>query len=237
MQKIAIFCEGQTELIILRELILRKYEYCVNIECRTLFTNHSLNNVPYDCTNPGATKLFSIINVGNDNAVLARLLFREPRLLAEGYEKIIAVRDMYSKDYRESSLVIDDDIINKFKAGISNTIQKRAKEPDKIYFCHAIMETESWFLGLPHNFIHLDATLTAEYINERLNVDLNTVDPEKEIYHPAKLMDDIYNLVGNSYDKSRDDIEAIASRTGLSDYEGLYLHDKCNSFNMVYDNL
>ncbi len=84
MKKIAIFVEGQTELITLRELLLRDFEYNVDIECRTLFKPGKFHKTPYDSFAPAADFHFQIINVGNDNAVLQRILRREEYLWNAG---------------------------------------------------------------------------------------------------------------------------------------------------------
>ncbi len=108
MRKFAIFVEGQTELITTREFLLREFEYAVDIECRTLFKLSQLKKISYDYPNPSAEFHFQILNVGNDNAVLKRILDREQFMWNSGYEKIIGLRDMYSKAYREDSKIIDD---------------------------------------------------------------------------------------------------------------------------------
>jgi hypothetical protein len=60
MRKFAIFVEGQTELITVRELLLKKFNYVVSIECITLFKKGNLRKVPYDFSNPNAQFHFLI---------------------------------------------------------------------------------------------------------------------------------------------------------------------------------
>jgi hypothetical protein len=110
--------------------------------------NGRFHTFPYDFATPTPQYHFQIINVGNDNAVLSRILKRKEYMWNSGYDKIIGLRDMYSKDYQEMSTVIDGDVNQAFINGRIETIKNRAKQPDKIQICFAIMETETWFLGL-----------------------------------------------------------------------------------------
>ncbi len=101
MTKFAIFVEGQTELITVREFLLREFSYLISLECRTLFKASELKKAEYDFPNPAAHIHFQIVNVGNDNAVLSRILVREGHMWTAGYERIIGLRDMYSQAYKE----------------------------------------------------------------------------------------------------------------------------------------
>ena len=235
MKKFAIFVEGQTELITVREFLLRKFSYDVAIESRTLFTKNDLKKVPYDYSSPNPQFHFQIIDVGNDNAVLSRILSREKYIWSAGYEKIIGLRDMYSKAYREQASHIDPEVNQKFIEGAHETIKTRSQYPEKIVICFAIMEVEAWFLGMYEIFEHLDACLTIEFIKERLDIDLETINPETEFFHPANQMEEIYELAGMSYDKHKGDIEAIASYLTVENYSDLLMSDNCNSFNYFYE--
>jgi hypothetical protein len=167
MKKIALFVEGQTELIVVREYLKRWFNYSdISIECRTLFTDGKFHNTPHDFLTPTPQYFFQIINVGNDNAVLSRILKREEYMWNAGYDKIIGLRDMYSKDYREITHTIDENVSNDFINAHHQTIKNRAKKPENIAMCFAIMETEAWFLGLSHIFEKMDARLTHRFIRK-----------------------------------------------------------------------
>ncbi|CAN5858607.1 hypothetical protein BH11BAC7_BH11BAC7_07680 [soil metagenome] len=234
MRKIAVFVEGHTELIFVREYLLKRFEYVVNIECRTLFSDNSFKSAEFDSSNPSSDKFFQIINVGNDNAVISRMLRREEYLWNQGFHAIICLRDMYSQNYRDFTNAIDCTIIKRFIEGVTVTLES-AKQPGNIDFIFAIMEAEAWFLGSIHLFAYKDARLTSQFIQESLGVDFTLIDPEKEIYHPAKTVDDIYQLVSLRYDKHKKDIERIASSYSSQDFVDLYTSSKCNSFNMFVD--
>ncbi len=232
MKKIAIFVEGQTELITVREFLLRKFNYLVSIECRTLFKVDELRETDYDFANLSAEFHFHIINVGNDNAVLKRILKRESHMWNSGYEKIIGLRDMYSKAYREESQQINDKVTRRFVEGANATLQQKAQYPDRINICFAIMEIESWFLAMYEVFEQLDKRLTTEFIKRHTSIDLENIDPEKEFFHPATEMETIYQLVSLTYDKHKGDIEALASYLTKKDYENLFIRNKCDQFNL-----
>jgi hypothetical protein len=172
MRRFAIFVEGQTELITVRELLRRKFDYFVSIECRALFKNGELRKTPYDLNNPDAQFHFQIINVGNDNAVLSRILRREKQMWSAGYERIIGLRDMYSKAYRDFSSQIDHEITQRFIDGHNEIVRSQSECPEKIMICFAIMEIEAWFLGMYQIFEKLDKSLTAEYIKAQTGIDL-----------------------------------------------------------------
>lgn len=231
--KIAIFVEGQTELIFVREYLLRKYKYSINIECRTLFTDSNYKETKYDFSCPECNFLVSIINVGNDVSVLSRMKQREKFMWKSGYDKIIGLRDMYSEQYKELSDKIDCIITNKFIDGFREQIEKMSN-PEKIIFCFAIMEIEAWFLALPEIFEKIDNRLTTDFILESLGIDLNTVNPEKTFFKPAENLDDIYSLVGKRYRKKEDDVENILSNIEYEHYIQLNRISKCDSFSKFF---
>jgi len=234
MRKFAIFVEGQTELIAVREFLLKAYNFVLKIECRTLFKSGKLRKAEYDYTNPSARFYFQILNIGNDKAVVKRILEREKNMWKAGYEKIIGLRDMYSQAYKEESRSIDNDVTQRFINGANETLTDKASHPEKIVICFAIMEVEAWFIAMYKLFEKIDKRLTSEYIKDKIGIDLETVNPETAFFHPANQMVKIYELVGKKYDKHKGDIEAIASHLKNQDYSDLLASAKCNSFNHFY---
>jgi hypothetical protein len=234
MRKTAIFVEGHTELVFVREYLLKSYAYQdISIECYTLFRDDSFNTTEYPYRDENASNFFQIINVGNDNAVLTRLLNREEYLWNVGFQRIIGLRDMYSKNYREDiavSGVIDKQLNIDTIEAVDKTLQSKAKQPSKIDFCFAIMESESWILGFHNCFEKMNPQLTSAYIKEQLGFDLATIDPETTFFHPAKIMEKIYTLAGQNYNKSKGNTEAIMSVLENRDFSNLSNSGKCQSF-------
>ena len=238
MRKIAIFVEGQTELIIVREYLLRYFEYQIDILCRKLHGGNIVT-AEYDYSFPEADNHFQIIDVGNDARVLSVILKREEDFTNLGYERIIGLRDMYSRAYREDcpSRIVNQTINAKFIQIHQEIIDQNASDPNAIKMCFAIMETEAWFLGLYEIFVDLDSRLTTIFINQQTNINLEEVNPETEIFHPASLVERIYGLVGKNYDKKKGDIEAIASRLSKERIEILLERQKCQSFNNFHNTI
>jgi hypothetical protein len=106
MRKIAIFVEGQTELIVVREYLLRWFNYAdIEIECRTLFIEGKFHSAEYDYPTPNPQYHFQIINVGNDNAVLSRILKREQYMWSAGYEILLACEICIQKNTEKCQLL------------------------------------------------------------------------------------------------------------------------------------
>ena len=233
IKKTAIFLEGQTELILVREFLLRLFEYQhISLECFTLFTDRNFVPTEYAFPNTEATYHFQLINVGNDQSVISRMLRREQFLLNSGFDKILGLRDMYSKSYREEAKdhKINPAISQKFIDGHKKQIDRNAKRPENISFHFAIMEIEAWILGIRSLFTKIDKRLTDEFIQKKLSINLAEIDPEEVFFHPSKVLDDIFRLIESRYDKKKGDVSAIANLITKEDYESLHQRDFCNSF-------
>jgi len=239
MTKTAIFVEGQTELIFVREFLLRIFEYQnISISCYTLHKDSELVPAEYEFRNKDAKNYFQILDAGNDNAVLSRILKREKYLFNNGFTKIIGLRDMYSKQYRETvkDASIDPAINQKFIESHNEQISN-SDNSDSIHFHFAIMEIEAWLLGIRKLLIKIDGKLTNDFIKEELGIDLNELDPEIAFFHPTKTLESIYDLVGKSYGKSKSDVNAIVNLIDKEDYTSLHQHSFCNSFTAFYNSV
>jgi hypothetical protein len=74
-----------------------------------------LNKVPYAYENEMAEVYFLIVNTQGDGSVLPAIKRREKGLFAQGFQKIIGLRDMYSQAYCEISPgVIDETLIQQY---------------------------------------------------------------------------------------------------------------------------
>ena len=211
----------------------------ISIDCYTLFTDSNFNSTEYPFPNENATHHFQIINVGNDNSVLTRLLNREQYLWNVGFHQIISLRDMYSKAYREEvqGSIISDDINQLFITITQEEIAKRAKNANNINFHYAIMEAEAWILGFHFSFQHMDTILTSQYIQTKLGFNLQDIDPETTFFHPARQVDAIYRLIDDTYNKSKGNINAIMSQLQKEDFTDLANSGKCESFKRFQNTL
>ncbi len=236
MIKTAIFVEGQTELIFTRELILKYFEWQnIWVECYNLFNDRELNEEEYSFKFPDANFYFQIINVGNDVKVLSSILRREKYLFSENqkFDKIIGLRDMYSKDYREivKNSSISEEVNNKFISEHQKTISSKSVNPEKIIFHFAIMEIESWILGIKNLFSRLNNRLTYDAIEQHTGISLADNDPETTIFHPAALISEILQIVGDNYDKKKGEVNKFLGNITKEDFAELLKSNKCNTFN------
>jgi len=239
MKKIAIFVEGQSELIFVREYLLKQSEYQgIDLECRNLFKDGNIQSAEYDFLNSEAEIHFQIINVGSDANVLQRILKREQLLWNAGYERIIGLRDMYSNDYTSAMgqpREIKPDLNRKFIEGTSKTLEQRAVKPQNIKFHFAIMELETWLLGIVNLWERKG--ISNQSIKEKIGSDLSEIDPETAFLHPAETIKDILKIINEPYRKQASEVESLVSYIEKQDFEDLKNSQKCNSFKEFTSNL
>lgn len=231
MKKVAVFVEGQAELILVRELLLKMYDYQnVGINCYNLICDN-LDEAPYKYGNMEANNYYMIVNVGNDNSVLSKIFARISGLHKKGFTKIIGLRDVYGDFYKKKNKGVRNinlELIEKLKNAAQNEIDaKDLAQYIKLHF--AIMEVEAWFIGF-NIFERIDATLSNDLIKSKLNYDLENDDPEITYYHPAKIMGDIYGLIGSKYDKHESDVSSLVAFLEKEDYNNLIESFKCSTF-------
>lgn len=236
MRRIAIFVEGQSALIFVREMLFLLIDNSkLSFECwewheyelrLCLKLNH------YHSPDPDIH--FTIIDSRNDEGVLTALKERERGLLERGFEKIIGLRDMYSENYhKRAGSNINDQVTNAFINEWERVIQEMS-EPSKIKIHVSIMELEAWFLGMYSIFERINAKLSVDYILDKLGFDLRSVDPQKEFFHPAVNLGQVLDLVRLKYDKSRDHVEGICSRIKPGDFNEAFENGRCSSFKDFY---
>jgi hypothetical protein len=235
LKRIAIFAEGQTELIFIREFLFRIFDPSkLSLECFVLLA-HKESPVPYKYSSPSAEIHFMIIDAHGDRGVLSSIAEREINLIEKReYDRIIGLRDMYSEDYIKLSPdviteVISNQIIEKHNLTIENMTYS-----DKIKIYFAIMEIEAWFLGMYNLFYKINSMLTLEYIKESLNIDLQVIDPQREFYKPSELVHSILELCERAYNKKEDEIESICSQMTTEDFDNARENSRCKCFADFY---
>lgn len=235
MIKTVVFVEGQTELIFVRELLLKVFQYQdIKLDCYELFSKTE-RKTDFPFSDPNASYYFQIVNVGNDNSVLSRMLAREGRLKESGFKRIIGLRDMYSERYRKNCSkpqTIDKDLNNRFL----DEHRKQIKSDD-MFISFAIMEIEAWLLAFRNSLERMNPKLTRYFIQEQLNIDLEETDPEETFFQPTKILDSIFRLVGMEYKKEKGEINSIVGYIERDDYFQLMEGGKCNSFKEFYNYL
>lgn len=232
MIKTAVFVEGQTELIFVRELVKKSHYYQgIRVQCFKHIGDSNMQEVPYAFGPIDAENYFQIFDIGNDASVVSAIRNREENMFKAGFHRIIGLRDMYSKAYLKtvSSRIIDSNINQRFIES-QNKMMFKLKNSEKISLCFAIMETEAWFLGMYRCFQKVDARLTPVYISEVLKLDLITDDPERTVFHPANYLERIYENVGQKYEKSKSNTEVLMSGLNVADFNQLRTSGRCHSF-------
>ncbi len=238
MKKVAVFVEGQTELIFIRKLLQIVFEYTdINIKSSNLVGGIRAKKIVEDYLVPNAQIEFTIFSVDNDNRVLGEMKLRERNLFERGYTLVVGIRDMYGEDYKDAiremglppqtvSRIIND----KFRNQSLETIKKMS-DPTNIYLIFSVMEIEAWILGIKDFLFKVDSRLTHNHIKALVGHSLHEVEIEDVIYHPAKVLRRILESVSFDYDKSRAALHSILSKLDASDIEYMTQLGKVSSFN------
>jgi hypothetical protein len=231
MNKIAIFVEGNTELIFVREYLRKRFGFeDLEIECRKRQFGR-FDEVPFSVRGTNPKYHFRIVDSGSDVKVLDDILQDEQLLYNLGYQKIIGLRDMYSESYIKivkQSKVIKADINQKFIDGSQSRINREAKKPDSINFCFAIMELEAWLLAITG--IWEKKGISKQMIYKELGYDLSKIDPEITFFHPAREVEKILAIAEKNYGKHAKEIESLVGKITKQDFEDLRNSQKCSSF-------
>ena len=230
--KIALYVEGQTEIIFVREFLRKWYDYDANkigFECLEL-RNAAPFETAYSMGDKHSERFYTIVNVGCDTRALSKALENASEHRNRGYNKVIVLRDMYSEDYKkfQHDRKVDQLLNTRFIQGALQAINQRGFE--NYVHCHfAIMEIEAWLLGMGWYLSKHDPLLTQDYILSELEFDLDK-DPESIEFHPAGRLKGIYGLAGKNYDKHAHEVNAIMSHIEKRDFEFLLELEKCESF-------
>jgi hypothetical protein len=209
MKKIAIFAEGQTEVIFLRKLIEVVFEYNYNLFSFVSYTLNGSNLQKFrgSYIPPEPFVHFMVVNVQGDTKVLSAIKERERKLFIDGFDEIIGLRDMYSEEYEKLSNIVSDDLNKKFIDGSNLQIQKLS-EPDKVKLFFSVMEIEAWFLSMYEIFGKLKKGISDV---ETLNIIGGDLDHVERIFHPSNKLIQIFDRLEDSYKKRESDIEKIVS--------------------------
>ncbi len=234
MPRIAVFTEGLTEQILVRESLRRLVDPSkLSFDSYQLLA-HDLRSVPYSYPNPPNPKaefFFLIIDAHGDEGVLSAIKERERDLIEKGrYDAILGLRDMYSDAYDK---LAKGAISPKVSARLTQThaaVIQSMTYHKRIKLHYAIMETEAWILAMHRLFRKLDPVLTPDFVVRKLGFNLTTVDPQVAFYRPSIRLNEVLSLVGRGYKKNRSDIESICSKIERSDLDDITSNGRCASF-------
>ena len=237
--KYAVYVEGKSELLFVAD-VLQKYSNYNPILCGLRCIN--LNADDFERMNhpvqgdEHSERYYQIVNVNNDNRVVSKLNKDIPGLLAQGYNVIIGLKDVFGDAYKlmtKEQPVIDHDVIKKMHGIQTDAIKAPEGSDCRLHF--AIMEYETWMLALIEKYVESNGHDAAELCRQ-LDVDL-TSDLEQVIYHPYPLVRKIYQACGNDYHKHGGESFSFLSTLTIEDYERLKHSGRCASFARFLDSL
>lgn len=205
MKKLAIFVEGLTEQILVRHMLkavldrnriaIQTVKITGGHNVRMSFTVMRAAHVDHQ------TDYYVLIyDCGGESNVKGYLVSQREKLVANGYTRILGLRDAYPNFGREE--------LPKLIRGLNYQLPQK-KAFTRIYL--AIMETEAWFLGEYRHLRKISRRLTPEFIEKNLGFNPRTENMEGRD-QPARDMKAVYQLAGHDYTKKRDRLNAVVSK-------------------------
>ena len=192
-----MFVEGITEILFVKKVLEQLVDLDkVYIEHRKIEGGSSVPR--YVMRLSGEKKVTKekfyilLLDCGGDKQVLSRILEEHKGLYDDGYAKIIGIRDV-----RPDFTYVE---IPRLQAAIKLQLQKILIP---VEFILSTMEIEAWFLAEHSHFERYDAALNINAINTLLGFNLLQCDVTT-IANPSLELNRIYNLVGRTYDKSKE---------------------------------
>ena len=230
--KIAIFAEGQAELIFVRNMLYKWFDfntYRIAFRCIELNKGLTLDasvNVPYSIGNMEQAEFaYLIVNVGNDESVLSSIRKNADRLKNKGYSKIIGLRDMYCDKYHEAckTRIISNELNQKFVDGANDAIHDLGLE-DFVFHHFAIMEIEAWVLSF-------------RKIHQKYGIDVDREKIETELYHPTNKLTEALRAKGEKYGKHGHEIESLMGNIDKEDFAELRDSNYSKSFSEFFKSI
>ena len=211
MKKLAIFVEGLTEQILVRQMLQSVLDRNrIAIQTVKITGGH---NVRMSFTVMRAAHVDSrtdyyvlIYDCGGETNVKGYLMAHRDKLVSNGYKMILGLRDVYPNFEREE--------VGKLIRGLNHKLPQK-KASTRIHL--AIMETEAWFLGEYNHLRKVSRKLTPEFVEKHLGFNPKTGNMEDRD-HPADDMKAVYQLVGHDYTKKRDRLNAVVSKLDFNHF-------------------
>ena len=205
MRRLAIFVEGLTEQILVRQMLqavldrnriaIQAVKITGGHNVRMSFTVMKAADVNHQ------TEYYVLIfDCGGETNVKSYMLAHRQKLVSNGYQMVLGLRDVYPSFERKD--------VGKLRKGLNHQLpQKRARTHIHL----AIMETEAWFLGEFHHLRRVSKLLSPEFIEKHLGFNPRTADIEGRD-HPSTDLKAAYQLAGHDYTKKRDRLNAVVSK-------------------------
>ena len=208
MSAFAIFVEGQTELVFVERLLFKMFGYQdLRIELEEqhggLYHEIGVRGAPPE----NAYHNVLLVNCACDGKVLPAIEERANKLRNAGYDRILGLRDIYPRPSDELEEIYE------------LTADRLVSMPLPCKIVIAVREIEAWFIADTEHFVRYNPLLTPAFIQQKIGIDVAQQDVE-QISHPAELLNQIYSLVGGTYDKKLKEAHRVVN---ILNYEYLYL--------------
>jgi hypothetical protein len=208
MSAFAIFVEGQTELIFVERLLFEILDYQgLRIELETQHGGFYHEIGVRGAPPANACHNVLLVNCACDGKVLSAIEERANKLRNAGYDRILGLRDIHPAPSDELEDIYE------------LTANRLVSMPLPCKMVIAVREIEAWFIADTEHFGRYNPLLTSAFIQQKIGVDVAQQDVE-QIPHPAKLLGNIYSLVGGTYDKKLKEAHRVVA---ILNYEYLYL--------------
>ena len=213
MKKLAVFVEGQTEQIFIEKLLVEVAgKNNIAIEKRQALGGQSskrkLKLIEASTRESGHQYFAQIVDCGSDGRVKSDIMDRYDGLVAQGFETIVGVRDVYPDiAYADIELL---------RSGLRRYLKTN---PIEVKFVLGVMEIETWFIAEHTHLEKLDPSLTSSLVKSRLGFD-PSIDDIQLRAHPTEDLVNIYHLAGLKYAKDKNRVQRTVS---VLDYERIYI--------------
>lgn len=199
MHKLAVFVEGQTELLFAWHLI---EQLCATIRITVQLANivgrrgsTELVLLELREATGGSSHFVLLVDCGSDERVKTAILDRYDGLVQQGFTRILAIRDVAPAfTYNE---------VPRLRAGLASGLPSGSVE---IVFILGVMEVEAWFLAEHLHYPRIHSALTVARIKAELGIDV-LIDDLEQRPTPSVDLVNIYWLELMIYDKSRERVE------------------------------
>lgn len=229
MKKIAFFVEGQTEQFFINRL-LREIANDKSISTDLRVLRGGKKTIRKDCPlpnnkypvskyeNPQNPKYEALIyDCGGDNydaegryqsEIVSDMIEMQGSLEQQGYVEIIGLRDLYP---------LTD--LPKLERGLVYMLRQANRIPSSVVI--AVREIEDWFLAERNHYTCIDASLVLD-ATQIASLGFNPYVDDLTLRNTAAAADlkSTYQLVGKTYNKSRDKVERTVE---CLDYSNLYI--------------
>lgn len=220
MKRIAFFVEGQTEQIFVNKLLTEIAERnSIKIELFQLRGGTSVPKLKIPVPqNPSYTAPSTpsyeawIFDCGSDEKVKSDILDNISNLSTSGFSEVIGIRDLFPIAISELTILETR----------LNAIPHSFPLPIPYTIVVAVSEIEAWFLSECKHFQCIDSRLTNTFIKSKMKFD-PCVDDMTLRQQPSKDLNNIYQLVGQTYNKRKNNVERTVE---CLDYTDIYVNLK-----------